>query len=139
MAAMQVPGDFIQIEPGMFDETGRAESFFYYRVFDLASDTLLNAAGLGADARRTINRSTYTATAELHIEEPVIQGERLRFEVVVTRIGGKSVTYRTRMIGVDDGRVKATYDTVGVCMDMTGPTSIPIPDDVRSVLEGYMD
>lgn len=137
MTAMQVDGDFIADEPGQFDEHGMALSFFYYRNCDRASDYFLDEVGIGAEARRSINRSTYSATATLDVVEPVTRGTPLRFEITVSRIGGKSVGYRVTMLGAKDDRVRAIYDTVGVCMDMTGPTPMAIPDEVREKLSAF--
>ncbi len=138
MPVLQVSGDFVTQEPGFYDENGTALTFFYYRNCDRASDIFLDSVGVGEQARREINRSTYSATANLVVADSVPQNTPLRFEISVTRIGGKSFGYRTRMLNAADDTCYATYDSVAVCMDMTGPTPIPLPDDVRDQLGNYM-
>lgn len=138
MAELLVDGDFVETEPGFFDQSGVALSFFYYRNCDRASDIFLDVIGLGAEARHAINRSNYTAVAGIDVLNPVSEGEALRFSVQVDRIGGKSLTYRVLMQNAEDGAVRAVFNTVGVCMDMTGPTPMTIPDDVRAVISQYM-
>lgn len=137
MPALTVDGAFIEPEPGFFGPDGAATAFFYYRVCDRASDVFLDAVGLGETARREINRSTYSATCALEVSEPAREGEPLSFEIAVLRIGGKSVTYEVAARDAADGRLLARYETVGVCMDMTGPAPMAIPDTVRESLSEY--
>ncbi|MDF1750291.1 MAG: thioesterase family protein [Alphaproteobacteria bacterium] len=138
MTVLKVPGDFITAEPGFYDENGTAQAFFYFRNCDRASDIFLDSVGVGEKARREINRSTYSATANLTVKEAVPQETPLRFEVSVLRIGGKSFGYRTQMFGASDEKCYATYDSVAVCMDMTGPTPISLPEEVRDALSAYL-
>lgn len=137
MPALTLGDDFIAAEPGLFDAAGHATSFFYYRTCDQASDFFLDEVDLGAEARRSINQSTYSATASIEVLDPVEAGMALRYEVTVERIGGKSVGYRVIVLNAEDGRTHAIYDTVGVCMDMAGPTPKTIPDSVREKLERF--
>ena len=137
MPALIRGDELILDEPGLYDDTGVATSFFYYRTCDQVSDLLLDAVDLGAEARRTINQSTYSATASIDVSDPVKKGDRLRYEVTVERIGGKSVGYRAKVLNAEDGHLHAVFDTVAVCMDMSGPTPKAIPDSVREKLEGF--
>lgn len=137
MPALEIGDTFIEDEPGLFGHDGTAQAFFYFRTCDRASDMFLDAVGLGAEDRRQHNRSTYSATATLTVEEPVKRGIRLLYRVSVQRIGGKSIGYRVEVLGAEDGRRRAIFDTVGVCMDMTGPRPMHIPDAIRERLEQY--
>jgi acyl-CoA thioesterase FadM len=138
MPALEVDDTFIEEEPGLFNAAGTALAFFYYRTCDRASDMFLDAVGLGAEDRRLHDRSTYSATATLQVEEPVRRGQRLTYRVSVRRIGGKSITYRVEVLGAEDGRRRAVFDTVGVCMDMTGPKPMQIPDEIRARIEEFV-
>lgn len=137
MPVLTVDGAFIEPEPGFFAPDGTATAFFYYRVCDQASDVFLESVGLGETARRQINRSTYSAICELDVREPAREGVPLRFDIAVLRIGGKSVTYEVSARDAGDGRLLARYETVGVCMDMTGPSPMAIPDTVRESLSRF--
>jgi acyl-CoA thioesterase FadM len=137
MPALTVDGDFIETEPGFFGPDGIATAFFYYRVCDRASDVFLDAVALGETSRREINRSTYSATCELEVVEPARDGMALSFDIAVLRVGGKSLTYEVVARAAEDGRPLARYETVGVCMDMAGPTPMTIPDEVRTALSLY--
>ena len=125
-------------EEGFFSSDGTAESFFYFRTFDVVSDDFLDELGVGPKARAEHDLSTYIATADVTILVPSRRGDAMRFEFDVQRIGGKSFGYQARMIGRESGVLHATYDAVSVTMDMGAePTPIAIPEPTKAALSRY--
>ena len=140
MPARPVAGDVVDLsEDGLFDEDGLATAFFYYRQCDLASDVFFEDIGMGVRERHTLQRSNYAATVSLEIVNPVRSGEDVAFDVSVTRIGTKSMTYRIRMKDADDGAVRAVVESVGVCMDMVAGRPMALPDDVKVRIQTYLE
>ena len=138
MTAFTVASASLEEEQGFFNADGTAQSFFFFRYFDVISDTFLDELGVGPVARAEKDLSTYIATADVTIHAPVKRGDALRFEFDVARIGGKSFGYQGRMLALGSGTLHATYDAVSVTMDMSdAPTPIAIPDDTRAVLNRY--
>jgi 4-hydroxybenzoyl-CoA thioesterase len=84
------------------------------------------AARTGADFRR-----------------PCRLGEPLAVEVRITRLGGSSLTLGFTVVGAVDGVVRATGETVCVCIPASGAAEagfqfrpVPIPTVLRTAMEG---
>ena len=139
MSTRPVAGDVIDLsEEGLFDEDGLATAFFYYRQCDLASDVFFEDIGMGARERHELQRSNFAATASLEVFNPIRNGEGVTFDVSVTRIGTKSMTYRIRMKDGRDGAVRAIVESVGVCMDMAAGRPMALPDEVKARIQAYL-
>lgn len=134
---MKIERPDFEEEAGFFDADGVATNFFYYRCCDRASDVFLDAVSLGAIAREAENRSTYSATAEIEVSDPVRRGDSLDYEITVDRIGGKSVNYSVRVLKDGASEPAVLYRTVGVCMDMSDVTPMAIPDFVKEKLAAF--
>lgn len=138
MAVYTVSDAMLNEEDGFFDQNGVAQSFFFFRHFDVVSDAFLDAVGVGPIARKEKDLSTYIATADVTIQKPITRHDPLRFEFSVNRIGGKSFGYRSSMFHSDTGELHAIYDAVSVTMDMNGtPTPVSLPDSTRQALAAY--
>jgi 4-hydroxybenzoyl-CoA thioesterase len=76
----------------------------------------------------------------VHVEAdyaaPLRFGDTLSIALDITKIGTTSFTLRYRMKRQGDVRVATILHTC-VCCDLSGPTKIPFPDDIRALLERY--
>lgn len=81
---------------------------------------------------------TIPVSAQLKIDylSEVKAGEVLQIDGQPTRIGGKSVTLTLTMRELRGGRTVATAEVVEVFFDALARNSAPIPDQVRSALQG---
>jgi 4-hydroxybenzoyl-CoA thioesterase len=68
---------------------------------------------------------------------PLRFGDVALIEVRVPRIGNKSVTYRYEFIRKADGVHAATVEHICAVTDLEAMRAVPIPDDVRRLLEHH--
>ena len=70
---------------------------------------------------------------------PVRLEDRLGVRLWVTDIGRKSFALAYTLVDAsDDKRIFATGSSVQVCFDYQRRHSIPVPDDLRQALSGYL-
>ena len=112
------------------------------RYFAACSDGVFSfqtALGLG---RRELSEgrklSFAVVRAESDFKSEVLAGEVVVLETGVQEIGGKSITFRHRLVKVEDGVV--AFETVFRCvmLDLQTRRAITIPDDVREKAAAYM-
>ncbi len=78
---------------------------------------------------------TVTASATVNFGQELVAGDLIIVEGMLTRVGGKSCTFRERMLHVDTLEVHATYDTTEVFFDPETRKSAEMPAAIRAVLE----
>ena len=54
------------------------------------------------------------------------------------KVGNKSVTMMHRLRNIETKLIGATTEIVAVCFDLSTRSSIPIPDDTREKLLGFV-
>jgi acyl-CoA thioesterase FadM len=75
------------------------------------------------------------AEATVRFLSPAMVGEPLEIDISTREIRNRSWTWQFRITHVRDGRVIAEGSTVQVYYDYVARQAIPIPDDVRALLE----
>ncbi|MCA9551335.1 MAG: acyl-CoA thioesterase [Myxococcales bacterium] len=113
----------------------------YYAWFDASTHAMLTAAGLDHPTLRARFGALGTplVQASARFLGPVTYGDRLRAECVVTQVGTKSFTVQHRLHLGDHPVVEGEEVRVwaeAVPGDRPAMRAAPIPDAVRSVLEG---
>ena len=66
-------------------------------------------------------------------------GDDIYVESWVERIGGKSMGVAQRLINRADGVANAECHTVVVCFDFATQSSVPIPDEWRTLLQEWLE
>ena len=75
---------------------------------------------------------------EADFAAPLRFGDRMRIEVTVEHIGRTSCTFQYEFRNTKDGTHVARIRHVVVLCDLNGIKAMPIPDDVRAVLERHL-
>lgn len=113
---------------------------FYGRVFELvqeAYEAFCRENGLAIDAwMRLDGETTPVAHVEADYRAPMRVGERLTAVVTVSRVGRSSFTMSYAFCG-PEGDVRATASVVHVHVDAATWAKVPIPGDLRAVLERH--
>ena len=102
--------------------------FHLYPEFGISLQAMLDEHGVHSVSART----TTSFVKELKA------GDLIRITGVVTRVGGKSVTFELRMYNVDTNELHATYEIVEVFFDPNTRKSAPIPAVVKEQLAAHM-
>ena len=125
------PGGVVWREPvqdAWIDYNGHLSEPYYVLVFGHATDTVMDAVGLGPDYRSANDASLYTVEAHVRYLDEVSAGNEL--EVRSTVIGA---THKLLWIWHElwvEGRLRATEEVLGV--HVAGGGSAPFPEHVAA-------
>ncbi len=126
-----------------FAEVDAARMVFFGRFCDYCHEALeVLFDGLeGGYAHLTMVRDI--GVPSVHIEfdfrSPLRYGDVVLVEVEVLNIGNRSITFRHTLKRKSDGQVSAVARHVVVTAKMSENTSIPIPEDMRALLEEHVE
>ena len=122
------------------DTAGIVHFSVFFVYMEQAEHELLRSAGLGVMSEIEGRHVSFPRVqAECNYRSPIRFEEMVDVEVVVRRLGSKSVTYGFRF--VCDGRDVADGSVTAVCCDMSGdkPVSIEISESIRNGLLPYQE
>ncbi len=115
------------------DMFGHLNNAVYYAMFDTAINGWVNTT-VGVDPVSApwlgvVAESGCRYFAELRFPDPLVVG------LAVTRLGNSSVTYRLAVFERDAVQVAAIGHWVHVYVDRSNRRPVPIPDQIRPLLE----
>lgn len=133
---------FVYERPVRFEDVDAAGIVFFSKFFNYcheAMEALLapidgSYAGLIVDRRLGLP----AVRAEAEFATPLRFGDTMRIEVSVARIGKSSSELRYSFTRTKDGAHVATVRHVVVLCRLDTIASVPIPGDVRRVLEKHL-
>lgn len=113
------------------DELGHMSVQFYMDRVNDAVAHVLNRFGLGAGMRRDNNLGTAALEYTIRFMRELRAGEVMSIESGLLALGER--TFRCGHIMREDvsGAVCATFDSVGICIDMQRRRAVPYPDELR--------
>lgn len=79
------------------------------------------------------------ASARVEFRNAIRGSRRVRITVWVSRIGGKSWDFDYRVADAEDGTIYAEGRTVQVAYSYKDAATVPIADELRSILEAHQD
>ncbi|MFG2139929.1 acyl-CoA thioesterase [Streptomyces sp. NPDC048650] len=79
-----------------------------------------------------------TVRLECDFLAPSRLGDTVRFALAVDRVGTSSFHLRFSCTGDDPADVRVRIKAVLVCMSLESHRPIPIPDDIRSAMQGWL-
>ena len=134
---------FLYERPVRFEEVDAAGIVFFARFLQLAHEAMeALLAGLeGGYVRLVVERRIGVPAVHVSCDfrAPLKFGDVALIEVRVPRIGNKSVSFRYDFIRKRDGVSAATLDHVCAVTDLDAMRAVPVPDDVRALLERHRD
>ena len=81
---------------------------------------------------------TVTAATTIQFKQELVAGDLIIVDCLLTRIGGKSCTFKERMLHVDTMQVHATYESTEVFFDPKTRKSTEMPAAIRQALESQL-
>jgi 4-hydroxybenzoyl-CoA thioesterase len=122
-----------------FEDVDAAQIVFFARFLTYAHEAMeAILGGLDGGYVRLVNERRIGMPA-VHVEcdfrAPLRFGDVARIETSAPHIGHKSVTYRYEFYRERDGVHVATVEHVCAVTDLDAMRAIPVPDDVRALLE----
>lgn len=117
------------------DSNGHMNLAYYVVVFDLATDKLYAALGIGDAYREATGNSCFTAETHTLYEREVRVGDRLRVHTWLLGADAKRLHYFHELFHADSGERSAVQELMALHIDMRVRRVAPFPDAQRAVLE----
>lgn len=132
---------FVYERPVRFEEVDTAGIVFFARFLSYAHEAMeALLGGLDGGYVRLVNERRIGMPA-VHVScdfrSPLRFGDVARIETHVVRIGNKSVAYRYAFFRKQDGVDVATVEHVCAVTNLDAMRAVPVPDDVRGLLEKH--
>lgn len=113
-----------------YDSKGHVNNAVYLTYFEMARHSLWTETW-----QQTADPPFIVAEASVRFRDSARIGERLVIDITVAEIRTRAWVFRYVISGRDDHRLIAEGETVQVMFDYTARQTIPIPPEVRSLLE----
>ena len=107
------------VRPEWIDSNGHLNLAYYVVVFDLATDALYAALGIGDAYREATGFSCFTAETHTLYEREVHLGDKLLVRAWLLGVDAKRVHYFHEMFHVDSGERSAAQELMALHIDMS--------------------
>lgn len=127
------------VDPSHCDFLGHMNVSRYFAACSDGVFAIQSEMGLTAEDMRSGRRLAFAVVrAESDFRAELMAGESIFLETEVLEIGGKSMTFRNRLIRAADRRV--AFETAFKCvmLSLESRAAAPIPDDVREKAQAWM-
>ena len=122
------------VRPEWIDSNGHLNLAYYVVVFDLATDRLYAALGVGDDYRAASGNSCFTAETHTVYEREVHLGDRLLVRAWLLGADAKRLHYFLEMFHAESGERSATQELMALHIDMGVRRVAPFPEAQRLAL-----
>jgi len=112
------------------DYNGHLSEAYYVLVFGFATDTAMEALGLGEDYRAATGCSLYTVEAHVRYVQEVNRDAQLEVRTLVAGSAQKKLHLAHEMRV--DGEVVATEEILGIHVDQTSGRATVLPEATRA-------
>ena len=123
------------VRPEWIDSNGHLNLAYYVVVFDLATDALYAALGIGDAYREVSGNSCFTAETHTLYEREVHLGDRLLVKGWLLGADSKRLHYFHEMFHVDSGERSAVQELMALHIDMRVRRVAPYPVAVYAALQ----
>ena len=126
------------VHPWNCDVLGHMNVRWYAHIFDDAEFHLWSIVGLSHATLKKSGIVTVIANTNTNFLHEAAAGELLTIKSAFTKLGGKSLTISQRMTNSENNTLIATQDTIAVFFNMETRKASPMPDNIRTKLEGVL-
>jgi acyl-CoA thioester hydrolase len=123
------------VRPEWIDSNGHMNLAYYVVVFDLATDKLYSALGIGDAYREATGYSCFTAETHTVYEREVRVGERLSVHTWLLGADAKRLHYFHELFHAESGERSAVQELMALHIDMRVRRVAPFPEEQRVALE----
>jgi len=120
------------------DYNGHMNVAYYVLAFDRATDRLFDYLGIGEAYRRATQHSVFALEAHVTYERELRQGDAFAIDTRLIDADRKRLHLFHAMTRSKDGELSATIEVMGLHVEMAGPKSAPLPDDVYAKVEALL-
>jgi acyl-CoA thioester hydrolase len=123
------------VRPEWIDSNGHLNLAYYVVVFDLATDALYAALGIGDAYREASGNSCFTAETHTLYEREVRLGDKLNVRGWLLGADTKRLHYFHEMFHVDSGERSAVQELMALHIDMRVRRVTPYPSERYQALQ----
>ncbi len=123
------------VRPEWIDSNGHMNLACYVVAFDLATDRLYDALGIGTAYRTATGNSCFTAETHTLYEREMLLGEPLRVRTLLLGVDSKRLHYFHEMFHGETGERTAAQELLALHIDMGIRRVAPFPDDRLQALQ----
>lgn len=114
------------------DYNGHMNVAYYVLIFDRATDVLFDAIGVGEAYRLSQRRSIFIVEAHVAYVRELRAGDPVRVESQILGHDDKRLHAFLRMAHAESGELAATYEILGLHVDMASRRAAPFPEPARA-------
>lgn len=133
--AFPLPPHSETVRPEWVDYNGHMNVAYYVLIFDHATDTLLDTIGIGESYRLSQRGSFFIVEAHVAYLRELHAGDSVRIETQVLGHDDKRLHVFQRMVHVESGKLAATYEILGLHVDMKSRRAAPFPAGARERIQ----
>ncbi len=126
------------VRPEWIDSNGHLNLAYYVVVFDLATDKLYAALGIGDAYREETGNSCFTAETHTVYEREVRLGDKLLVKTWLLGSDTKRLHYFHELFHIESGERSAVQELMALHIDMRVRRVAPFPEDRRAALENMV-
>jgi acyl-CoA thioester hydrolase len=115
---MRLPQTEGSVLPEWIDNNDHMNLAYYVLLFDLATDTIYDALGIGQAYRAATGNSTFTAEAHTIYERELLVGERVRITSHLLGADAKRLHYFHEMFHAEQGHRVAAQELLALHIDL---------------------
>lgn len=127
-----------EVRADWIDYNGHMNVAYYVLAFDHATDHLFDQLGIGDAYRRATNHSLFALEAHVTYERELKAGDAFAVESRLIDADRKRLHLFHHMIKSKSGETAATIEVMALHVDLAGPRSIPMSDDVFARIEARL-
>jgi 4-hydroxybenzoyl-CoA thioesterase len=132
---------FVFERPVKFDEVDAAGILFFARFFNYAHDAMEAFFGQLAGGYVALINDRRIGLPAVHVEadftSPLRFGDIALIEVITTRVGKSSCSFRHTIRKKSAQAEVAVVTHVCACVNLGEMKAVPLPDDMRALLEAH--
>ena len=133
---MRLPQTEGQVRPEWIDNNDHMNLAYYVLLFDLATDTVYDALGIGAAYRAATGNSTFTAEAHTIYERELRLGEQVRITSHLLGADAKRLHYFHEMFHAEHGHRVASQELLALHIDLRVRRTTAFSAEVMERLRG---
>ena len=123
------------VRPEWVDYNGHMNVAYYVLIFDHATDTVLDTIGIGQAYRRAERGSFFIVEAHVAYRRELHAGDPVRVETQILGHDDKRLHAFLSMAHADSGKPAATYEILGLHVDMKSRRAAPFPAFARARIQ----
>jgi acyl-CoA thioester hydrolase len=132
---MHLPHTEGSVLPEWIDANGHMNLAYYVVLFDLATDTIYDALGVGQAYREATGNSAFTAETHTLYEREVRVGERVRLTSHLLGADAKRLHYFHEMFHAEHGHRVAAQELIALHIDLRVRRVAPFAPDLLERLQ----